>query len=61
LDPHKSEQVRTLVQQYQERLNTLENVFDKAGAPDRPTEYQEQFDTLENVFDKAGAPDRPTE
>ncbi|CAI5981023.1 unnamed protein product [Closterium sp. NIES-64] len=38
LDPHKSEQVRTLVQQYQERLNTLENVFDKAGAPDRPTE-----------------------
>ncbi|CAI5502804.1 unnamed protein product [Closterium sp. Naga37s-1] len=38
LDPRRAEQVKTLVQQYQERLNTLENVFDKAGAPDRPTE-----------------------
>ncbi|GJP71435.1 hypothetical protein CLOP_g2260, partial [Closterium sp. NIES-67] len=38
LDAVKSQQVQSLVQQYQERLNTLENVFDKAGAPDRPAE-----------------------
>lgn len=32
------EEVRQREEQYQQDVNTLENVFDKAGAPDRPGE-----------------------